>query len=175
MLESAEAACVLALAGTCRVHVAVDRRWPLGEAHEGAVVVVGVVVVVDHRGRDDARRTAVSVVDTGLTVGDDEAVGRPSGREWDGAAIRRGGSLLLTMMGPSTDEAAWCRAALGPWLGGLYTCMHINAVDTRWRWPKAKSSNGAAGSLPRQQHGTQAGRKSGLGWEPSRGAGRPRD
>jgi hypothetical protein len=78
----------------------------------------------DPRGREDGRRKAVSVVDTGSTVGDDEAAGRRLEREWDGAAIHRGVNPQLTMTGQSTDVVAWCRAGLGPWLGSLY--MHVH-------------------------------------------------
>jgi hypothetical protein len=79
----------------------------------------------DPQGPAGARRKAVSAAaDTGSMVGDDEAAGRRLEREWDGAARHRGVNPLLTMTGQSTNAAAWCRAALGPWLGSLY--MHVH-------------------------------------------------
>jgi hypothetical protein len=78
----------------------------------------------DPRDREGAQRKAVNAADTGSTVGDDEAGGQQWEREWDGAEIRRGVNPQLTMTCQSTGVVAWCRAALGPWLGSLY--MHVH-------------------------------------------------
>lgn len=117
----------------------------------------------DQQDREGAQRKAVCVVDTGSTVGDGEAAGRRLERVWDGAAIHRGVSLPLTMMGQSTDVVAWSRAALGPWLGGLYTCMYINAVDTRWRWPEAKVKQRGSRKLAAVAAWNTSGEKARLG------------
>jgi hypothetical protein len=129
---------------SCRAHFAVGRRWAsaLGEdegdgesegegsgegedeneGEDGDAEAAAAAAVEDDdddpRGPVGERRKAVSAAaDTGSTVGDDEAAGRWLEREWDGAAIHRGVNPLLTMTGQSTNAAAWCRAALGPWLG----------------------------------------------------------
>jgi hypothetical protein len=136
---NAEAAYVLALAETYPVHVAVGRRWAFarregedGDAGEGEGENGGEEAEADAagaeddpRGREGAQRKAVNAADTGSTVGDDEAAGQRLEKEWDGAEIRRGvNPQLLTMTCQSTGEVAWCRAALGPWLGSLY--MHVH-------------------------------------------------
>jgi hypothetical protein len=138
---NAEAACVLALAETYPVHVAVGRRWAFAmregedgdagedegedenEGEEADADAAG--AEDDPRDREGAQRKAVNAADTGSTVGDDEAVGQRLEREWDGAEIRRGvNPQLLTMTCQSTGVVAWCRAALGPWLGSLYIHVH---------------------------------------------------
>lgn len=79
---NAKVACVLGLAGTCRNHVAVGRRWAsaLVLAEDGAGAEGG----KDPRGRQGDRRNGVRVVDTVSMAGGDEAAGRSSGKEWDG-------------------------------------------------------------------------------------------
>jgi len=126
------------LEGTCRVHDAVGRQsasaWPeyedenededegegeeaeRGDVGEDEAAVAAVVEDDDPRGPEGARTIAVSAADTD-SKGEDEAAGWRLGRVWDEAAIHRGVILLLTMMGQSTGEVAWYRAALGPWLG----------------------------------------------------------
>jgi hypothetical protein len=129
------------LAETYPVHVAVGRRWAFamregedGDADEGEgegenegeeADADAAGAEDDPRDREGAQRKAVNAADTGSTVGDDEAVGQRLEREWDGAEIRRGvNPQLLTMTCQSTGVVAWCRAALGPWLGSLY--MHVH-------------------------------------------------
>lgn len=80
---------------------------------------------------------------------------------------------LLTMASQSSDGVAWCQAPLsGPWLGGSYICMYMNAVDTRRRRPDARSGNKRqksnspwTDSAWQHLHGTQAGRSPSWGWE----------
>lgn len=129
MPGSAGVACVLAWEGTCRAHVVVGRQWASAlPGYEGEDAVVDredvdekeavVVVAVDEGGplgAEGAQTRAVSAADTELRSGEeDEAAGWRLARVWDAAAIHRGVSLLLTMMGQSTSAVACCRAALGP-------------------------------------------------------------
>lgn len=100
MLENAKVACVLALVETCRIHVAVGRRWAferlLGE--EAAEEEVG----DDPPGRQGERRKGARVVDTVSMAWGDEATGPTLGKEWDEAMIRRG---LLTMSAAQSTSA----------------------------------------------------------------------
>jgi hypothetical protein len=102
VLENAKVACVLALAETCRIHVAVGRRWAF-ERLLGEEEVAEEEVGDDPPGRQGERRKGARVVDTVSMVWGDEATGPTLGKEWDEAMIRRG---LLTMSAQSTSAVA---------------------------------------------------------------------